>query len=284
MKKITFSEYQEILRQDFKKINDEFNKENIVWWAHSGTLLGILREKDLIGWDDDIDMAMSIVDFNNNKEKINEICEKYGYKLVDRLENKGLDICRIINKEKFIIDFKGKEYISSPYIDLMMSIPVKRMNKVKAWFWSTTNQFLFIYNSFSSPLPKYGWIKGEVKKLPSIYNFSLMIFKIIIFPMFLAPYIQNIYLKKKAEKKYENLCMYYNYNNKQLIYKKDNLKQVDFLNTKVWINKNEIEEIELWFGKNWNSKPSEDKQIPHHLFLTPNDGKNEYDIIPMIIK
>ncbi len=284
MKKITFKEYQKILKRDFKKINDEFNKEKIVWWAHSGTLLGIVRDKDIIKWDDDIDMTMSIVDFKINKEKIKEIVNKYGYELIDRMENRGLDICRIINKEKFIINFEEKEYISSPYIDLMMSVPVKKISKTKSWFWSITNQFLFIYNSLTSPLPKYGWIKGKVKKMSKIYDFSIFIFKLIIFPFFLAPNIQNIYLKNKSKKNYQNLCMYYNYNNKQLIYRKDNLKQVEFLNTKVWISKNEIQELELWFGKNWKEQPSKNKQIPHHLFLTPNDGKNNYEIIPMIIK
>ncbi len=57
---ISFSEYQEHVLSLFKDISDIFLSQNVKYWAHSGTLLGIIRHNNsLIPWDDDIDIMIS---------------------------------------------------------------------------------------------------------------------------------------------------------------------------------------------------------------------------------
>ena len=57
-----------------KKIDKNFietvellNKNNIFYWICHGTLLGIIRDKDLIPWDHDIDIAVWADDVSEEK-------------------------------------------------------------------------------------------------------------------------------------------------------------------------------------------------------------------------
>ncbi|NOQ50143.1 MAG: hypothetical protein GQ557_00565 [Mycoplasmataceae bacterium] len=283
MKKISFQEFQSINIESFSSINDEIISLNIKWWAHSGTLLGAIRDEKIIPWDDDIDMAMSIVDFYKYKSKLQEIANKYNYELIDRLEHWGLDVCRLIYNEKYIVEFDNSEYISSPHIDIMLAIPVKKkISKLKSFNWSMINNLSFIYNS-PFPLPKYGWKFKKLKKIHWYENLIVLIFKILFFPLFLMIPLQNIWLKRKKHLEYENLVLYYNYNSLQIQYIKKNLIQIPFHNTLIYCDFHYKNELNKRYGVNWKTPVSDELKIPHHLLLTPAIKNLNYSIKPFII-
>ena len=65
-------------------IHDVCVKENIKYSLSGGTMLGAVRHKGFIPWDDDIDIAMLREDYDRFANVINEYCEKSGEFIVGR--------------------------------------------------------------------------------------------------------------------------------------------------------------------------------------------------------
>ncbi|MBR6910332.1 MAG: LicD family protein, partial [Candidatus Methanomethylophilaceae archaeon] len=52
-------------------------REGLIYWLHAGTLLGSVRGKDLIPWDDDVDVTMLRRDFDRLLENCDEFKGRY---------------------------------------------------------------------------------------------------------------------------------------------------------------------------------------------------------------
>lgn len=77
-----------------REIIPYLNKHNITYWIHSGTLIGALRHKGFIPWDDDVDMGY-IADDNTIKKFKEDLEKKYkivptffGFKIKDKDDGK----------------------------------------------------------------------------------------------------------------------------------------------------------------------------------------------------
>lgn len=287
MNRFTFEEFQKLLVDSFERINNEFRSNNIFWWANSGTLLGTIRDGGMIDWDDDMDMSMFNIDFFQNKDKIISILDSMNWELADASEIKGLDVMRLFSKEKIIVEYKGNEYITKPYIDIMISVPTKGNSKIKSTLWSVACNYAWIYGNFYFILPKMGWIKGKKVKIGFIRNFLAFLSKVITFPfMFWVPIYQNKKLKKIINDS-DYYQPFYCWNNKGLNYryknKNENFITKDFNGIQINVPKKYEQELEIWYGSSWKELPINEKRIPHNLLLTPNNG-TDYKINPFLIK
>lgn len=122
----TLDEYKyihDILIQNLEKTIQIFEKHGIKYWAIGGTLLGSIRNKNLIDKDDDIDLGLLKRDFlkiqNNENNIINDLNDVglhliktngfYQNKIVSKREDNDY------TKNKIFIDIMGYDMINNKY-------------------------------------------------------------------------------------------------------------------------------------------------------------------------
>ena len=73
-------------------------KNNLTYWLDSGTLLGAVRHKGFIPWDDDIDIAMPLED----AKTLNEIYSSEDYEIRSTEIESGVNFYKVISKKDFV--------------------------------------------------------------------------------------------------------------------------------------------------------------------------------------
>lgn len=74
----TIQELHEIHANMIKDFHDLCTRHEIPYWANGGTLLGAIRHKDFIPWDDDVDFGMLREDYNRFLDiAVKEYSDKY---------------------------------------------------------------------------------------------------------------------------------------------------------------------------------------------------------------
>ena len=164
-----------------KELDKVCKKNNINYWLDSGTLLGAVRHKGFIPWDDDIDICMLEKD----------------YKKFLKIAKKELSENVFLQTEE-----TDKNYIWFPYAKLRNrnSVFIEEGQKQNELFHQGVNLDIFIMDSFNSKIQKNYKILEKIKKL-RIYkkeNNYLKLKKILLILKVnkLASYILNLFLEK----------------------------------------------------------------------------------------
>ena len=80
-------EMQTIFLKMLKVIDNICEKNNINYHIEGGTLLGAIREKGFIPWDDDVDVTFYREEYDKFKKVAKEELKKHGMELVEAYEN-----------------------------------------------------------------------------------------------------------------------------------------------------------------------------------------------------
>jgi len=103
-------EAQLIMLDMLKVIDDICRDQNIKYWLDAGTLLGAIRHKGFIPWDDDLDIAMERSDYNKFIEIIKSYKnDRYQFKCKELDENYEHFYAKLTDKENYLVEYKGFE-------------------------------------------------------------------------------------------------------------------------------------------------------------------------------
>ena len=212
----------------FKNVISILSSYDIPYWVDQGTLLGIIRDKEIIPWEWDLDFGV----FENeiSRKKVEKAFLENGF-IKEKISNKNkclhflynnerkVDITFYEKKEDYALTyFEGPHGLYGRFIKYVFS--VIRENRIIIRKTSLFKRFLFYLldsillipnkNRYSSKL-FFRIIKKRLDNLPS----SMISYKI--------PFS---YLKKR--------------------------KKIIFLSTKINIPNEPIKYLEYSYGKNWN--------------------------------
>lgn len=116
-------------------------KKGLTYWIDWGTLLGAVRHKGFIPWDDDIDVAMPRSDFNKAGNILKSELEKYGI-TVKYVQNELERLTINYNHSEngtWVDIFPVDTYKSSYEYEIARSDLLDLVNKYRKYYFSHTN-------------------------------------------------------------------------------------------------------------------------------------------------
>ena len=165
--------------------SDRICKENdLQYYAAWGTLLGTIRHKGFIPWDDDIDVVLPRKDFNKMIEVFKrDYSDKYSIANVETMENYPLMTTRLM--------LKGTKFVEEPLKNLKCELGIfldiypydnipdsdeelKKQAK-RAWFWSK----VLILRHVAFPVLPYKGFKAKLTHaVTGLIHAGMVVFRI----------------------------------------------------------------------------------------------------------
>ena len=124
-KELSLEQMREIQINILDYLCDFCKRNDIKWWIEFGTLLGAVRHKGFIPWDDDIDVAMLRKDYEVFRKNFNEASQTDvdgRYKLLDPESEKGYKYSfgKIIDLKTILYEGKKERIKIGVYIDVFV--------------------------------------------------------------------------------------------------------------------------------------------------------------------
>jgi len=133
--------YIEELKKTYRAFVSFCEKHNFIFYACGGTMIGAVRHKGLIPWDDDIDVLMSRSDYNQFLALKSQMLGS-GYEILDwRTKGYGLPFAKFCNANSTVIPKENSQISYGVFIDVFPIDEVdgtieeilKKCNNYRVW-------------------------------------------------------------------------------------------------------------------------------------------------------
>ena len=260
----TLKKLQQLQFKILKEVKRVCDKNGIKYILYAGTLLGAMRHNGFIPWDDDIDIAMTLVEFQKFERIANsELSKEFFFQTVNTDDECKSYYCGRVRLE-------GTHFISNSlpnswrhngiFIDVLplMKVSENRLKQKIFFYWfQIAIRILWIRNGYR-PHP-------ENRLYRLAMNVSYRVFRIV----------PSSYLERKLSqyhKKYLHLKKYkyidlLSSNSKQCIIEPktlENLSSHIFIDTEFLIPEDSNSFLTSYYG-NWRTLPPLEQQKPHHV-------------------
>lgn len=269
MRELTVKETKEIQKCEveiLKELDRITRKHNLKYMLVGGTLLGAIRHKGFIPWDDDIDIAMPRKDYEKFKEIVSKETDEKKYYFQD-----------MYNSDKYGMIFGKLKMKNTLLVEGTNNLPKEEQNIwIDIFPYDKTSKNMFI--------AKVNLIRGYIYKI--IYYLKCgnklvehtFIRKVAAFVL---KVLSLFYTKKSCKRKFEKLykkyelkkeCNYVSYGGtyvfKEITTKEyfDNLIETDFENNSFYIPKEYDEYLTRIYG-DYMKLPPKEKQKSHHEII-----------------
>lgn len=253
--KCSLSEGKKLMIEILKYIEEICKENDLQYFVVAGTLLGAVRHKGFIPWDDDIDIIMTKEDHLKLIEAIkNDNNERFGIldKSID--PNYPLELSKVIMKDTACVlndELKSVQNKSEVFVDVFTLEFFKE---------ETSRKHRKYVRLFENARKKV--VIDNLK--PSLFRTGLRVFRVIskvVVPFNVVNRFKNKYSVKNGpyvgfdvSQSSDFICRY------EDIYP---LKQIDFENVKVWAPNNPDAILRYQYGDNYMQLPPEDKRHTH---------------------
>ena len=117
------NDVQKVIYNIFLDISGVLKEHNIDYYANGGTCLGAVRHKGFIPWDDDIDIAVPIEQFDYAMKVLNdELPSYYSVRFIDHNDHYGNMFVKVIDERTTCIErseYKYPEAFKGVFVDVM---------------------------------------------------------------------------------------------------------------------------------------------------------------------
>ncbi len=258
-------EYKKVLVSILRYIDDICNKNNIMYFVFYGSLLGAVRHKGIIPWDDDIDIAMLRDDYEkftrlfNNQEG-----EKYQLVSIDTKENYYLLTSKIIDTDTVLIENVEAAIEIGAFVDLFVldRLGSSRI-KIKQMAWKIKILYCFVLPKLIADKENRSFIKKIIIKAARRVTNCIDIKKALIKIRRIAMQYNDI-----TDSEYCGAMSSFIYGEKEVFPLQwlAERKRVAFEGIEVWIPAAYDKVLKHFYG-NYMQFPPVDERVSHHNFV-----------------